>query len=73
MPISTYNLFHFVGWGKVEEKGANSRVLLYVDIPVWNREECADVLADTGAPVLDTNICAADYEGGKDACQVSTV
>lgn len=54
------------GWGRIEEKKDKSHLLLYVDIPVWDHDECVDAMTQ---PVHETNICAASKTGGKDSCK----
>ncbi|XP_050545031.1 trypsin-2-like isoform X2 [Daktulosphaira vitifoliae] len=53
------------GWGQTAFDEEISNVLLEVAVPVWDHEEC--VLAFS-QPIFRTNICAAEYEGGKDSC-----
>lgn len=38
-----------------------------VPVPVWDLQNC---ISKYTQPVFNTNLCAAAYEGGKDACQV---
>ncbi|RZF38197.1 hypothetical protein LSTR_LSTR005558 [Laodelphax striatellus] len=55
-----------VGWGKMEFAGKSSSVIREVSVPVWEHEQCVKSVSQT---IFTTNVCAAAYEGGKDACQ----
>jgi len=55
------------GWGTVSYSGPVSPVLMEVAMPVWNQQRCMRRFAQ---PVMETNLCAGAYEGGKDSCQV---
>lgn len=54
------------GWGTLYYGGPLSNVLLETPVPVWDLENC---ISKYSQPVFKTNLCAASYEGGKDACQ----
>ncbi|XP_065211798.1 trypsin-1-like [Planococcus citri] len=54
------------GWGTLYYGGPVSNVIMEVPIPVWDLENC---ISKYHQPVFKTNLCAAAYEGGKDACQ----
>lgn len=56
------------GWGQQYYAGPTSEVLLEVSVPVWEQEMCEEAFAQR---ITDNNLCAASYEGGKDACLVS--
>nr|QGA31130.1 proclotting enzyme-3 [Nilaparvata lugens] len=55
-----------VGWGKLDFGGRSSSVLREVHVPVWEHDQCVKSVTQT---IFTTNVCAAAYEGGKDACQ----
>ncbi|XP_054158936.1 transmembrane protease serine 9-like [Oppia nitens] len=56
------------GWGKTSETGPDSRVLLEVDVRVWNNTDCNESLGDVSR-ITDTMVCAGIKDGGKDTCQ----
>lgn len=53
------------GWGMTYYGGPFSEVLLEVQVPVWELENCISKYSQS---VFETNICAAGYEGKKDSC-----
>lgn len=55
------------GWGQQYYAGPTSEVLLEVAVPVWEQEKCVEAFAQR---ITEKNLCAAAYEGGKDACLV---
>ncbi|XP_065211786.1 venom protease-like [Planococcus citri] len=58
------------GWGLTAYQGSKSHLLLYVDLPVRDLNECRDALFDS--PVHDSNICAGPETGGKDSCNADS-
>lgn len=61
------------GWGRTEFGGDQSQELRSVSIPVWNMDECYNVLGTSrkipDGPMSDSQMCAGDKRGGKDTCQ----
>jgi hypothetical protein len=55
------------GWGTLSYGGPLSEVLMEVAVPVWNQQRCVRRYTQ---PIMETNLCAGAYEGGKDSCQV---
>jgi hypothetical protein len=55
------------GWGTLSYGGPVSAVLMEVAVPVWNQQRCVRRYTQ---PIIETNLCAGAYEGGKDSCQV---
>lgn len=55
------------GWGQQYYAGPTSEILLEVAVPVWEQERCVEAFAQR---ITENNLCAAGYEGGKDACLV---
>uniref|UniRef100_A0A336MUZ5 Phenoloxidase-activating factor 2 n=1 Tax=Culicoides sonorensis TaxID=179676 RepID=A0A336MUZ5_CULSO len=55
------------GWGTQFYTGPISKVLMKVEVPIWNNQACQDVY--TANKIYDTVLCAGEVEGGKDACQ----
>ncbi|CAG7674154.1 unnamed protein product [Allacma fusca] len=58
------------GWGCMIEdcNGKISLELLSVKVPLRKNEDCKKLYGDK---IVDSMLCAAEAEGGKDACQVS--
>lgn len=55
------------GWGVLEENGATSPVLQFVNVPIISRLQCRARYGPT--QVTDNMICAGYNEGGRDSCQ----
>ncbi|GLH07927.1 Venom serine protease Bi-VSP [Gryllus bimaculatus] len=55
-----------MSWGTIYYGGPPSDVLLQVDVPVWNQNQCVQKFSQ---PILETHLCAGAYGGGKDSCQ----
>lgn len=55
------------GWGQQYYAGPTSEVLLQVSVPVWEQEKCIEAFAQR---ITENNLCAASYDGGRDACLV---
>ncbi len=55
------------GWGTTSYSGSTSDVLLEVQLPVWNQDECVSAFTQ---PITEKQLCAGYKEGGKDSCQV---
>lgn len=55
------------GWGQQYYAGPTSEVLLEVSMPVWEHKKCIDSFIQR---ISDNNLCAAGYEGDRDACLV---
>ncbi|KAJ0172183.1 hypothetical protein K1T71_012156 [Dendrolimus kikuchii] len=55
-----------IGWGVQFIGGPKSNVLMEVSVPIWDHQKCKDAYVERVSAV---NICAAGYEGEKDACQ----
>lgn len=58
------------GWGQQYYAGPRSNTLLEISIPVWDQNMCAESFTQR---ITDKNLCAAAYDGSKDACQVNIV
>jgi secreted trypsin-like serine protease len=61
-----------VGWGRLEEGGAQSPTLQEVEIPIITNEKCQadyDAVAPGRIEITDNMLCAGFDEGGKDSCQ----
>lgn len=57
------------GWGALQSGGPSPLNLQYVEIPVVDREICANAYRAVN-PVNDNMICAGLYgQGGRDACE----
>lgn len=57
------------GWGALSSGGASPRDLQYVEIPIVDREICANAYRNLN-PVNENMICAGLYGvGGRDACK----
>ncbi|XP_054282696.1 uncharacterized protein LOC128999931 [Macrosteles quadrilineatus] len=54
------------GWGRLEFGGLQPSVLMEAPVPVWDQAKCVPNFAQT---IFNSTLCAAAYEGGKDACQ----
>ncbi|XP_042212178.1 trypsin-1-like [Homarus americanus] len=63
----TGELCRVSGWGRTQEEGLSSGVLLYVDMPVVSDAHCRD--AYTHDEIMDSMLCAGWEEGGKGPCQ----
>ncbi|XP_014277408.1 venom protease [Halyomorpha halys] len=58
------------GWGATSEgRGAASKKLLQIQVPVTDNESCDKVYTPKGARILSKQLCAGYPNGGKDACQ----
>ncbi|XP_014253068.1 trypsin-1-like [Cimex lectularius] len=57
------------GWGKQKENGPTTPILRKVTIPLLTREECATGYGYCPKKILETNFCAGQPGGMKDACQ----
>lgn len=62
------------GWGKIEENGSYSPVLLQVQIPIINNNDCKKIYKKIGEFKEDIQfdkhvICAGTLQGGKDSCK----
>ncbi|XP_041983638.1 serine protease filzig-like [Aricia agestis] len=61
------------GWGRTEFGGDQSNELRSVSLPIWDIDECYDVLGTSrkipNGPSSDSQICAGEKQGGKDTCQ----
>ncbi|CAH0393368.1 unnamed protein product [Bemisia tabaci] len=56
------------GWGYTKEGGEKSNKLMQLQVPLLSTEECASLIASSGAMRLhEDSFCA--YEEGKDSCQ----
>ncbi|KAJ3391549.1 Serine protease [Lobulomyces angularis] len=55
-----------LGWGATRQGGSGSKVLLQVDVPVVDNEECN---RQYPGQIFDSSVCAAEVAGGKDTCQ----
>lgn len=58
-----------LGWGLTSVDGENSDILQYLDLPLISNEACNSVYQPMDTTILDNQICAGYYEGGKDTCQ----
>ncbi|XP_065338022.1 trypsin-1-like [Cloeon dipterum] len=56
------------GWGDTTEGGSASDVLLKVDVPIFDYDQCNATYVDFGGVPSD-QICAGVLEGGIDSCQ----
>lgn len=62
------------GWGTTKEKGNDSTVLMHVQVPVIDNEQCREKYRILGKLKDDSQfdahvLCAGFTEGGKDSCQ----
>ena len=65
--VSTF----IVGWGKTSFGGLPSDVLLDVNLPIWEKEECERVFQIRRDPIdYEFQFCAGPKDGGEDACDV---
>lgn len=75
LPEQDYDLFAgtnvtISGWGRLSAGGIAPLNLQYVEIPVIDREACANAYREIN-DVNDNMICAGLYGvGGKDACEL---
>lgn len=65
MPSSSFAL----GWGLTSNYGINSNILQYLAMPLVSNATCNAVYQTMGSSILDNQLCAGYYEGGKDTCQ----
>lgn len=62
------------GWGKLEEDGERSQVLMQVQVPVVDNKACKDSYRRIGQVKLNRQfnervLCAGHLYGGQDSCQ----
>lgn len=62
------NMAFVAGWGTTAFNGPSSNVLMEVQIPIWEQDECVKAY-QRDVPLTKEYICAGLADGGKDACQ----
>ena len=67
------SILSYSGWGKTSFGGSPSEVLLDVNLPIWEKEECERVFQIRRDPIdYEYQFCAGPQDGGEDACDVNT-
>lgn len=66
-PVTDGAVATVAGWGAAAEKGANSKHLKAVQVPIVGLSECRRM----NAYVRENNVCAGYGQGGKTFCDVS--
>ncbi|MFT5630643.1 MAG: secreted trypsin-like serine protease [Gammaproteobacteria bacterium] len=67
-PITEGILVRVTGWGRTQQGGTTSPVLLEVDVPAVSTATCNEP-ASYGGDITSDMFCAGYAKGGKDACQ----
>lgn len=57
------------GWGSQEFKGASSKQLMHVQIPIVENDGCAVAYRTVGGDITERQLCAGGKKNQKDACQ----
>lgn len=65
-PLDDGNGLLVSGWGAIHENGPSTNQLQYVEVPVYNQQQCVQ---DVGASLTDNMLCAGFVGGGSNSCQ----